>query len=149
MTEKLFLSWHEYIEDCYTIVKDVRDKGLSDLPILVISRGGFIPGLLISHGLENQNMKVIGVSSYDHTNQLDKITITQEPNTIYNKVLVVDDLVDTGRTLDEVKNYLRQKNENVIIHTAVIYSKLPSYKVDCKFKDIDPNTWIVFPYEDD
>ena len=145
---KVNIKWNEYIENCYELSNMIKEKGLSHIPILSILRGGCIPGILVSHHLGNRDIQVIGVHTYEKYVRMEKEIITQKPNCIYNRVLIIDDLVDSGETLDIVKSYLNnQKRGRVDIYTAVVYSKHPTYHVDFKVKDIDPNAWVVFPYE--
>jgi len=149
MSEKIKINWNDFDVNSKIVALKIIEKGLHNLPILSIARGGLLPGLIINHQLKHRYMDVIQVQSYDTNHTQHKIKILQEPNDRYNAVIIVDDLVESGNTLNAVKNYLIQKNSKVQIYTAVVYSKNESYKVDFKAKDMDPNTWIVFPYECD
>jgi len=146
---KNYISWEEYIEDCHILAELIKEKQLNNLPIISISRGGFLPGLIVSHDNENPKIQVIGVDSYsdkgDVTERRHELKIEQTPTSIYTSVLIIDDLVDSGRTLDNVKSYFTLLGTTV--HTAVLYSKHINYSVDVKCKELNPKDWIVFPYE--
>ena len=64
-----------------------------------------------------------------------------------HKILIIDDLVDSGHTLKTIKDYYTLLT-NTIIHTAVLITKtktkfLPDFSVETAPHDI----WITFPYE--
>lgn len=149
MNDKMSITWYEYVDACYKLANKIKEKELDKVPIIAISRGGFLPGLIISHHNENPKVQVLGVSSYndvmDIPQRRHKTYINQTPTSINPEVLVIDDLVDTGNTLTKVKEYFDKKNTKV--YTAVVYSKNPDYKVDVSYKEIDPKKWIIFPYE--
>ena len=58
---KYRLTWEKYVNDCNKLASLIKDKSLHTLPILCISRGGLIPGAIISHLLDTTNIRVIGV----------------------------------------------------------------------------------------
>ena len=143
------ITWDYYIADCYKLADLIKEKQLNNLPIISISRGGVLPGLIVSHQNENPHIQVIGVHSYHDDKEIperkQKFKFTQTPTSIFPSVLIVDDLVDSGRTLDNVKEYF--ENLKTYVYTAVLYSKFKDYKVDVKVQELDPKKWVIFPYE--
>ena len=146
----LKIEWQQYINDCYSLGNLIKYRELNNIPIIAISRGGFLPGLIISHHNENPNVQVLGMSSYNDVMEIPqrrhKLYVTQTPNNISEQsVLVIDDLVDTGKTITKVIEYFNERK--IHAYTAVVYSKNPDYNVDIKYKDIHPKKWVIFPYE--
>lgn len=130
------------------------DAFIPDL-IIGLSRGGLIPlGYLASENMfNNRNVTTIGLASYWDAGkrsalkllcpftQADIDYLQQFPN-----ILVVDDLVDSGKTLDFVLTLLKQYAPDATIKTAVLFYKKssiikPDYYVE------ETADWIVFPWE--
>ena len=147
MIEKHEIGWYAFQHDCYELAKQIRKGvGLVIPPILAVSRGGLTPATIISHQLDQPQIDFIGVSSYENETQYD-LKIYHQPRLGYNSVLIIDDLVESGRTLDLIKDMLILDHPSIIIYTAVVYSKNENYEVDFKIKELDPKKWVVFPYE--
>jgi hypothetical protein len=117
------LSWKDYIGMIFKLEKLIRKSGKKIDYIYGVPRGGFIPAVILSHAL---NIPII-------SNFMDGKDGT---------VLIVDDLVDTGKTVIDL--IAMRKNMDVIVATLFKHKK-------CKvFPDIyvTENTgWIRFPYE--
>lgn len=117
------LSWKDYIDMIFKLEKLIRKYGKKIDYIYGVPRGGFIPAVVLSHAL---NIPII-------SNFLDGKDGT---------VLIVDDLVDTGKTVIDL--IVMRKKMDVIVATLFKHKK-------CKvFPDIyvkENLGWIVFPYE--
>ena len=121
--------------------------------VIGISRGGLIPAVYLSNQLEIREVCAVGVRSYVETSQ-SKLTWYQTPPTISSgaKILLVDDLCDTGDTMVAVRDSL-QKNGDEIIHdleivTATIFYKPKSkYRPDAYWQTVKNDHWVVFPWE--
>jgi len=117
------LSWQDYVDMISRLETLIREFGHKVDYIYGVPRGGFIPAVILSHAL---NIPII-------SNFMDGKDGT---------VLIVDDLVDTGKTVIDL--IAMRKNMDVIVATLFKHKK-------CKvFPDIyvTENTgWIRFPYE--
>lgn len=145
----LELDWEKYIGYVHLLTRKISMTNYRDWPILAIARGGLIPGVMISHILKNPNFQVIGISSYNDREQ-GPIRITQKPN-IPSRCLIVDDLIDSGKTMEVVKGYLKYHHKNCEFKVTVLIDKFDMTKEnprsDLFVVDIHPDTWIKFPYE--
>lgn len=117
--------------------------------VIPIARGGWLPALIVS-----QQNKVRGIFSFgaygyeDETNQmLPQLLIYQIPPIEMlrgKKVLVVDDIVDTGRTMAAITDWLKKRR--VKYKTATVYKKKGS-KFEPDYYVSENTSWVRFPYE--
>lgn len=116
--KKRFISWN-YIEVATDeLAKKIKESNLDIECIAGLPRGGLIPAVLLSHKLN--------IPLYKH--YVDKIT---------DKVLIVDDICDTGETL---KRY--DMCPKATIHNKLSASTQPNFYYELVDKE-----WIVYPWE--
>ncbi len=147
--------WNEYIKCCNSLIeyliKDEMDS--EDIGHLSISRGGLIPSTIISNFF-NRKFQVIGIDSYNENNQQDKFSTYQNCELSYlkeyNKIFVIDDLIDSGNTLEYINQYLLSINNNLDINYYTLFTKNKfENKNNFKIKSLHniEDKWIIFPYE--
>jgi xanthine phosphoribosyltransferase len=112
--------------------------------ILAIARGGVTLGHFLSERLGLRNLYTLNSIHYDDKSRLDTIDIFNIPLISDNsRVLVVDDIVDSGDTMIEVMEILREKYPKSQFRSATIfYKEDASYRPD--FKCREANMWIEF-----
>ena len=116
--------------------------------IVGVSKGGVVPARILSDLLENGNFTIIGVESR-HGNPDDR----REPVIIQplifpvaeKKVLVVDDVADTGESLRIVKEHTQQQ-EAKETRVATLYYK-PWSRVKPDYYEKETRSWIIFPWD--
>ena len=112
--------------------------------IIVITRGGLVPAAIIARELDIHLVDTICISSYDWKNQKGEAEILKS---FYGEGdgegwLLVDDLVDTGRTAKMVREIVPKA------HFATVYAK-PAGRplVDTFITEVSQDTWILFPWD--
>lgn len=146
---KIYLT---YDVDVLSMVKQLEydvSKWRPDL-VVGIARGGVVPALHLSHALDRPMETIIWQTRDGGTTTYSGIIeeIIQEGKT----VVFVDDINDSGRTLDEVvKEYSAMAQDPAKqIKTAVLVEKPNTrFIADSKALRIDDPRWIVFPWEKD
>jgi len=113
---------------------------------IAVSRGGLAPTYRLSQLTGHKNIDTIVAYSYDENNQASDVTYVPKDYSHLNgkKVLLIDDLVDSGQTLEFVVNELK-KFSPATLETFVVYKKEgstfdPDYFVHAAPKD----EWINF-----
>ena len=110
------------------IEKDYKDK---EVVLIGILKGSIMFMADLAKRIKSNNIEIdfMDVSSYEGTESTGKITINKDlRNSIEGKdVLIVEDIIDTGRTLTSVIKYLKEKNPNSI-KIATMLSK-PSRRI--------------------
>jgi len=113
--------------------------------IIAIAKGGLLLGVKLSN-LFNLPLKI--VYAYSYINKKQKELCVEQFNCIKweSPVLLVDDIVDSGITLQDIKDQLEIWGKKV--KTLVLFYKPKSIiKPDFYFQKVLNNTWVEFPWE--
>jgi len=119
--------------------------------ILAIARGGLFVAGALGYALNVKNLYVMNVEFYTGVDErLDMpVMLPPVPNVVDltgAKVLVADDVADTGGTLELVRNFCADHVAEV--RCAVVYQK-PHSTVDCEYVWRRTDLWIEFPWSVD
>ena len=134
------VSWEELHRNAKALAWRLIDKGPWK-GIIAVTRGGLVPAAIISRELEIRLIDTVCVSSYDHQNQRDTMVLKGVEGD-GEGWLIIDDLVDTGKTAVVVRKMLPKA------HFATIYAK-PAGRplVDTFITEVSQDTWIFFPWD--
>ena len=134
------VSWDRLHTDAKALAWRLADIGPWDM-VVAITRGGLVPAAIIARELEIRMIDTICVSSYDHQSQ-SGVEVIKPVQAKGKGVLLVDDLVDTGRTAKVVRELMPDA------HFASVYAK-PEGKpmVDSYVTEVSQDTWIFFPWD--
>jgi xanthine phosphoribosyltransferase len=142
-----YYSYDDFREDTNLLLKLINTLDID--AIVGISRGGLTLAHCISEGLDIRDVQSLQTELYDDTQKRDKITLHN--NCVFNnvkKVLIVDDISDSGDTLQVVMNELKSKYKNVEFKSATLfYKKTSIYEPD--FWINETTKWIEFFWEKD
>lgn len=110
--------------------------------VIGVARGGLIPATIVAREMGVRVVDTVCVTHYDELQVLDEPKMVKMVAGDGEGCLVVDDLVDTGKTFALLRKYLPKA------HYATIYAK-PDGKavVDSYVMEISQDTWIHFPWE--
>ena len=109
--------------------------------IVAITRGGLVPAAIVARELEIRLIDTVCITSYDGREQ-GELTVLKTVEGDGKDWLIVDDLVDTGKTAQVVRDLLPKA------HFATIYAK-PAGRplVDTFVTEVSQDTWILFPWD--
>ncbi len=146
--EYLYCSKKKIDEMCYELAKKIKESGFKQEVILGICRGGWIPARYIADLLgdfkEIANIKTEFYTGIEKTKKELKITQDISVNVEGKKVLLVDDVADSGRTLKGVIEHLKKKGA-VEVKVACLHTKPQSiYEPDFYVDKTD--AWIIYPW---
>jgi xanthine phosphoribosyltransferase len=142
----IYYPYSEFIEDLETLTETI-DRDFDT--IIPIARGGLTIAHLLSSHYNIREVYAINSISYDNDRKLDSVDIFNIPNLKESrKVLIVDDIVDSGDTLIAVLNTLKGRYPNVIFYSASIFYK-KSAKIAPTWYVKEANRWIDFFWEKD
>ena len=148
--EREILTWPDFGESGRQLARQVADSRWVPDIILAIARGGLLPAGALGYALSIKNVFVISVEYYSGVDQrLDfPVMLPPQLNLVDikdTKVLIVDDVADTGHTLKAVMDFVGATVAEA--RTAVIYEKSHSV-VKCDYVWKKTDRWIDFPWSD-
>ena len=145
-SNKIWYKWKEMRRDVNTLCREILlDKFDPDV-IVGLSRGGLTPGVMMSHWMEKP-FKSIKASLRDFPEWENYL-----PRKTDDRVLIVDDICDSGETFSRIREHINERKENgVDVRFATLWwnnecNFTPHYYVNDIAKD-STNTWIMFPWE--
>jgi hypoxanthine phosphoribosyltransferase len=146
MVEFYYIDWETYGGLVARLTEKVRSSGKKFDLIVGIARGGIPVAMVIADQL-GVKIDIINVKSYTGISKRSKprIISTLTENVKRKRVLVVDDLIDEGDTMDTVIDYLRRQGVRQL-DTAVLFKK-PWSRFDPEFYLEVLEKWVVFPWE--
>mgnify|MGYP001820690693 FL=1 len=148
------ITWAEIERLCKRLAGMIRDSGYKPDIVITIGRGGYVPARLLCDYLHLMNMTSIKIEHYYAGVRKQKQAVIRYPlkADIENlQVLLVDDVNDTGDTLDLAIRHLKE-HEPAEIRTAVMHNKIIThFTVDYFARNIIKWRWLIYPwavYED-
>jgi len=135
------ISWDQLHRDARALAWRLLDKDFFK-GIIAVTRGGLVPAAIIARELDIRLVDTICVSSYDWQNQKGEVKLLKGIEGDGEGWLIVDDLVDTGRTGKLIRELLPKA------HFACVYAK-PAGRplVDTFITEVSQDTWILFPWD--
>jgi len=149
MTDKLYPSYNEIHNACIAIENSIRTMNFKPDRIIGLSRGGLLPGIILSH-IMDVPFTPISFSSKDGAgDNKNHDALWSLPPVDGNEFLIVDDICDTSFTLTDIVAYFRSKGK--IVQTAVIHYKVRAQGThipDYYWMRIPEDSgWVVYPFE--
>lgn len=134
------VSWDQLQRDCRALSWRLVERGPWQ-GIYAITRGGLVPAAIIARELDIRLIDTICITSYDWQTQ-GQASMLKRPQGDGAGWLMVDDLVDTGRTARLVRDMLPKA------HFATVYAKPEGRPlVDTFVTEVSQDTWILFPWD--
>ncbi|WP_020664182.1 phosphoribosyltransferase [Amycolatopsis benzoatilytica] len=146
--EREELTWELFGSASRELAEAVAADGFAPDLILSIARGGLFVAGALGYALDVKNLHVMNVEFYTGVDQrLDlPVMLPPVPNVVdltHKKVLVTDDVADTGATLKLVRDFCADHVADV--RCAVVYEK-PASTVKCEYVWKRTDRWINFPW---
>lgn len=146
--EYLRLSWRDIEEQCKELAREIKKRKLSFDVILALARGGWVPGRLLSDYLGNDELHTVRVKFYKGVGQRMEKPLILHPTQFDiegKRVLLVDDIADTGESLIAALEHLKEKNSGRVFVVTLV--KKPHSKFTPDLYARETSAWVVFPWE--
>ena len=147
--EKVFpVSWDQFHRDSRALAWRLHEAGPFEA-IVCITRGGLVPAAIVARELNVRLIESVCISSYENYQNQGELRLIKgvapEVSALAEQgkgVLIVDDLVDTGKTARMVRDLLPKA------HFATVYAKpMGRPLVDTFITEVSQDTWIYFPWD--
>lgn len=147
------VSWDQMHRDSRALAWRLQGRGPDDgnwRAVVAITRGGMAPAMIVSRELDIRTVDTISVKSYHSgggaADQRREAEVLKSPDPEMmgdgEGILIVDDLVDTGKTLELVRKLYPKA------HFACVYAKPEGEKqTDTFITGVSQDTWIFFPWD--
>jgi xanthine phosphoribosyltransferase len=148
-SEKIFpVSWDQFHRDSRALAWRLHEAGPFEA-IVCITRGGLVPAAIVARELNVRMIETVCVASYWDYKVQGELSVLKgiapEMTVLHSqgkRVLIVDDLVDTGKTAQLVRDLLPNA------HFATVYAKpMGRPMVDTFITEVSQDTWIYFPWD--
>src|SRR6195952_1660393 len=148
LADREVMTWEHLGEASRFLAEAVVASGWQPDIVLSIARGGLLPGGAVSYALGVKNACAMNVEFYTDVDQRLEVPMVLPPAPELidlgdSRMLIVDDVADTGRTLEVVQDFCAGKVAEV--RTAVLYEK-PQSIVKCDYVWRRTDRWIDFPW---
>jgi hypothetical protein len=141
-------TWNQIYEMLLCQAKKIKTQNYKPGLIVAVARGGVVPARILSDLLETQRLSFMQIEFYTNINQtLQEPTLKQTltTNATGKKILLIDDISDTGKSLKLAKTHLQHQGA-IEIKTATLYVK-PQSVTTPDFYEKQTTDWIVFPWD--
>jgi hypothetical protein len=146
--ERETLTWEAFGDASQELARVIADDGFRPDLILAIARGGLFVAGALGYALSVKNLHLMNVEFYNGVGStLDMpVMLPPVPSVVdfsQKKVLIADDVADTGKTLELVRGFVADQVAEV--RSAVVYEK-PTSLMKCDYVWKRTSRWINFPW---
>ncbi len=141
-------SWNQIYLMLLNIADKIRTDQFNPDVIVGVSRGGWPPARVLSDLLGNPRLANVRVEFYigvAETNSEPRLTQPVSMPVNLKKVLVVDEVADTGKSLKLVKDHIKEQGATEVKIATVYFKPWSIVKPD--YYEKETSRWIVFPWE--
>jgi len=141
-------TWDQIYEMLIDLALRIKRSGFKPDIILGVSRGGWIPGRILSDLIENTHTANIKIEFYVGLGKTARKPVITQPlneDAAGKKILIVDDVSDTGESLKVATDHVVGKGASDTKTVTVYLKPQSSFKPDF-FAD-STGDWIIFPWE--
>jgi hypoxanthine phosphoribosyltransferase len=141
-------TWNQIYKMLLNLAEKIQKSGFKPDIIVGVSRGGWPPARVLSDLMGNPNLANVKAEFYlgvAETKGEPTLTQPVSMEVAGKKVLIVDEVADTGKSLKLVKEHIIQKGATEVRIATVYYKPWSIVKPD--YYEKETSCWIVFPWE--
>lgn len=139
----MYYSYENFKEDIVDLSKKIKNDFDPDA-IVGIARGGLTMAHCLSVALKLRSCFSLNSIHYEDTQKLDTIKLFNIPDLSgYKRILLVDDIIDSGETMAAIKENLAAKFENADVRVATMFYK-PKALIMPEFALHEAKEWVEF-----
>ncbi len=144
---RYYYSYEEFRKDLKHLCQKI--EGWEFDAILAIARGGMTMAHMMGEYFNKREVLSLNSVGYEDNVKLKEVKIFNIPELFsFKRVLIVDDIIDSGESMDKVLKVLKKKYDKVSFKTAVIFQK-ENALIKADFWVRRPQAWIDFFWSED
>jgi Predicted phosphoribosyltransferases len=145
------VSWDEIVEWSLGLGKVIESSGWTPDMVVAVARGGYVPARLLCDYLGVTDLVSLQSQHWVEAAKAAQKAIIRNAYSIEArglKVLVVDDIVDTGETLALARDFIRAEWKPEDVRTAALQwiSPIAKFKPDYYYIEVKDWTWFQYPW---
>lgn len=144
----LYLTWRDIQRLAEKTADMIKKDGFEPDIIIAVSRGGFDPARIISDQLGIRKLVSLQINYYNMLNEKmenPKVLFPLNANVEGLKILVIDDVSDSGQSLMIVKDYVENEGATEVRIATLHHKPWSKYKPDYFAEEVDK--WVLYPWE--
>lgn len=141
-------TWNQIYSMLLNLAHKIRKNGFKPDIIVGVSRGGWPPARVLSDLMGNANLANVRAEFYLGVAETKTEPVLTQPvstEVAGKKVLIVDEIADTGQSLKLVKEHITEKGAAEVKIATVYYKPWSIVKPD--YYEKETSRWVVFPWE--
>ncbi len=143
------IEWQQVERLIGGLVRQMRDAGFAPDLIVAIARGGFVPARLLADHLDVFDMDSMKIEHYQGVNrqQMARLRYPLAAEVDGRRILVVDDVSDSGETFELALSHIRSKGTPAELRTAALHHKeTSSYRPHFHAGRLEQWRWLIYPW---
>ncbi|MCE4608806.1 MAG: phosphoribosyltransferase [Desulfurococcales archaeon] len=143
------VSWDEIVEWTKGLSRKIKDSGWTPDVVVAVARGGYVPARLLCDFLDITDLLSVQSQHWTEAAKAAEKAILKYPYKVDmegKKVLVVDDIVDTGETLLLARDYIQKEWKPAEVKVAALQWISPVAKFEPDYYHIEVKDWTWFQY---
>ena len=146
--------WKDVYDLCKVLARRIKESGFKPDAIVAVARGGWVPARILADFLMVKELYSVKAEHWGIVATVTgkaKITQPLTADLSGKKVLVVDDVADTGETVELVAKHVMEKNAKEVRTAVIDFKHTSKFVPDYYAREMEKWAWIVYPwslYED-
>ncbi len=145
------VEWDEIVEWSMGLARKIEESGYKPDVIVAVARGGYVPARLLCDFLDISDLLSVQSQHWTEAAKMAEKAILKYPYSVDmsgKKLLLVDDIVDTGDTLLLAKDYITRswKPDDIKIAVLQWISPVAKFKPDYYYIEVKEWTWFQYPW---
>ena len=147
--EVIYVPWSKAIEYCYKLASILLDAGEDPDTIVAVSRGGLVPARIVSDVLGVDDLVVLRSRFWGIGGRVleePEVRVHERLELAGKRVLVVDEVVDTGATMSKVTRIVRSLGASSVKTAVLHYKSTSTFVPDYYVEKLEKWAWVFYPW---